>query len=284
MFGKIISTIVAEPLQVRILKNPPHSVFRCENEVRIVISIPVMDVSNASTPLLLYPDNHRLYMTLSKVTDGISQVQFEHVRVLVLENVPEGKTTLVDTAFKENGARLVEILEDEYETIDRVIITHGDHGHHGGLGDVMDAFDPQLVMPADESKLYEHLEEEGYDFEPHIRYEDGDVLDGNIRVIQIPGHTEATSALLLEDRGILISGDTVDGSDRGGLPPGYLLPPPALFNDDHESAELNLYNLLKYDFHTVLVFHGTHVFEDPKQKLDDFLVEREWNEWDPRTE
>jgi glyoxylase-like metal-dependent hydrolase (beta-lactamase superfamily II) len=223
-------------------------------------------------------------MSLSEATEGIDQIQFENVRVLVLRDVPEGQTTLVDTAFRENGDELVRILEDEYGTVDRVIITHGDHGHHGGLKHVMDAFSPELLMPADETKLYTHLEEEGYDIEPDVAYEDGDLLEGDIRVIQVPGHTEATSALLLEDRGILISGDTLDGSDRGGLPAGYLLPPPALFNDDHRAAELNLYNLLKHDFQTLLVFHGSHVFDDPKGKLDDFLVEREWNEWDPRTE
>jgi len=223
-------------------------------------------------------------MSVSNVIDGIDQVQFEHVRVFVLRDVPDGETTLVDTAFEENGAELVEILTEEYGTIDRVIITHGDHGHHGGLRHVMEAFSPELTLPSDETKLYEHLEEASDDFEPDVAYEDGDLLDGNIRVIQVPGHTEATSALLLEDRGVLISGDVLDGADRGGLPAGYLLPPPALFNDDHRAAELNLYKLLEHDFDTLLVFHGTHVFDDPIGKLDDFLVEREWNEWDPRTD
>lgn len=223
-------------------------------------------------------------MSTGSVTEGIAQIQFDHVRVFVLEDVPEGETTLVDTAFEENGAELVDRLRADYGSIDRVIITHGDHGHHGGLGHVMEAFSPDLAMPAGESKLYDHLEDAGYDFEPDVAYEDGDRLDGNIRVIQVPGHTEATSALLLEDRGILISGDVLDGADRAGLPAGYLLPPPALFNDDHEAAELNLYTLLDHEFDTVLVFHGSHVFDDPKGKLDDFLVEREWNEWDPRTD
>jgi len=222
-------------------------------------------------------------MSVSNVVEGIDQIQFEHVRVFVLSDSPsEGRITLVDTAFDENGEELVEVLESEYGGVDRVILTHGDHGHHGGLAHVVDAFDPELAMPADESKLYEHFEEAGLDIEPDVAYEDGDVLDGNIRVIQVPGHTEATSALLLQDRDLLISGDVLDGSDRGGLPAGYLLPPPALFNDNHRDAELNLYNLLDYDFDTLLVFHGSHVFEDPKGKLDNYLVEREWNEWDPR--
>jgi len=213
-------------------------------------------------------------MSVSTATDGIDAIQFDHVRVYVLEDVPPGETTLVDTGFEEDGNELVEVLQAEYGSIDRVIITHGDHGHHGGLGHVMEAFSPELAAPKEESKLYEAIS-----YDPDVRYEDGDTLAGNVRVIQVPGHTEATSALLLEDRGILISGDCLDGADRAGLPAGYLLPPPALFNDDHGAAELNLYDLLQYDFDTVLVFHGSNVFENPKGKLDDFLVEREW---DPR--
>lgn len=213
-------------------------------------------------------------MTAEKVTNGIYKIQFEHVRVYVLEDVPEGKRTLVDTGFEEDGEELVATLSEEFGTIDRVILTHGDHGHYGGLDHVVEAFDPELVAPADEAKLYEAI-----DYEPDVQFEHDDILEGNIRVIQIPGHTDATSALLLQDSDILISGDALDGADRAGFPEGYLLPPPALFNEDHEAAEINLYDLLQYDFETLLVFHGSNVFENPKQKLDDFLVEREW---DPR--
>lgn len=209
-----------------------------------------------------------------RVTDGIYAIQFEHVRVYVLEDVPTGQTTLIDTAFEEDGEELVASIKSEFGSVDRIIVTHGDHGHHGGLNHVMDAFSPELVAAADETKLHEAIEHE-----PDVLFEDGDLLEGNIRVIQVPGHTEATSALLLEDRDILISGDSLDGADRAGLPAGYLLPPPALFNEDHEAAEINLYDLLQYDFDTVLVFHGSNVFDDPKEKIDDFLVEREW---DPR--
>jgi len=213
-------------------------------------------------------------MSVEEVTDGIHAIQFEHVRVYVLEDVPEGKTTLIDTGFEENGEELVDTIQREFGSLDRVIITHGDHGHHGGLEHVMDAFDPELLAASNEEKLHEAIQ-----YVPDVLFDDQDVLAGNVRVIQIPGHTPATSALLLQDRGILISGDALDGADRAGLPAGYLLPPPALFNDDHEAAEINLYDLLQYDFDAVLVFHGSNVYENPKQKLDDFLVEREW---DPR--
>lgn len=213
-------------------------------------------------------------MSVEEVTNGIHAIQFEHVRVYVLKDIPEGKTTLIDTAFEDDGPELVDTIREEFGDIDRVIITHGDHGHHSGLGHVMEAFDPEFIAADNEDKLHEAI-----DYEPDVRFQDGDLLEGNIRVIQVPGHTKATSALLLEDRETLISGDALDGADRAGFPAGYLLPPPALFNEDHEAAEINLYDLLQYDFNTVLVFHGSNVFENPKGKLDDFLVEREW---DPR--
>jgi glyoxylase-like metal-dependent hydrolase (beta-lactamase superfamily II) len=213
-------------------------------------------------------------MPAEEIASGSHAIQFEHVRTYVLEDTPTGQTTLIDTAFDDDGPELVEILREEFDGVDRIIITHGDHGHHGGLPHVMEAFSPELVASANETKLHDAIE-----YEPDVQFEDGDVLDGNLEVIEIPGHTPATSALLLRDRDILISGDALDGSDRAGLPAGYLLPPPALFNDDHNAAELNLYDLLQYDFDTVLVFHGSNVFENPKEKLDNFLVEREW---DPR--
>ncbi|WP_231189098.1 MBL fold metallo-hydrolase [Haladaptatus sp. DYF46] len=241
-----------------------------------VLTQPLGSALTCCLPVVLFGTvfDYLTEMSAEKVTDGIYKVQFEHVRVYILEDVPEGKTTLIDTGFDENGEELVETIRAEFGTIDRLILTHGDHGHHGGLPFVMEAFDPEFLAAENEAKLYEAI-----DYEPDHRFEDGDVLDGNIEVIQIPGHTKATSALLLRDRDILISGDALDGADRAGFPEGYLLPPPALFNDDHKAAEINLYDLLQYDFDTVLVFHGSNVFENPKQKLDDFLVEREW---DPR--
>jgi glyoxylase-like metal-dependent hydrolase (beta-lactamase superfamily II) len=213
-------------------------------------------------------------MPAEEIASRIHAIQFEHVRTYVLEDTPTGQTTLIDTAFDDDGPELVEILRKEFDGVDRIIITHGDHGHHGGLPHVMEAFSPELVASANETKLHDAIE-----YEPDVQFEDGDVLDGKLEIIEIPGHTPATSALLLRDRDILISGDALDGSDRAGLPAGHLLPPPALFNDDHNAAELNLYDLLQYDFDTVLVFHGSNVFENPKEKLDNFLVEREW---DPR--
>ncbi|WP_042662975.1 MBL fold metallo-hydrolase [Haloferax sp. ATB1] len=199
-------------------------------------------------------------------------IQFDHVRVFVLEDRPTGTTTLVDAAFPDDGDELVSVLDSEFGGVDRLIITHGDEGHFGGTPAVLDAFDPELLVPGGAKGLYDALDVEA---DRHFRHDE--VLDGGIRIVQVPGHTVANSGLLLEDEGLFIAGDVLEGSDRRGLPPGFLVPPAAQFNDlSHEEAERNLIKLFDYDIERVLVSHGTHVAEDPLGKLDDWLIDREW--------
>lgn len=212
-------------------------------------------------------------MSVSELSDGIHAIEFDHIRVFALEDRPEGTVTLVDVGFPDDGEALADILEAEFGGLDRVLITHGDEGHFGGLPGLIDRFDPEIAVPTGAKHFYEALE-----VDPEVGFVDEDLLDGGIRAIEIPGHSVATTALLLEDDGILISGDTLEGSDRRGLPPGYLVPPAEQFNDyGHADAERNLVKLFDYEIETVLVHHGTSVHEDPLEKLNDWLIDREWS-------
>lgn len=203
---------------------------------------------------------------MRQLVDGVYDIELEYVRVFVLEDRPAGRTTLVDTGFDRTADHLVDTLEGAVGTVDRVIITHDGGDHYGGLDAVMGAFDPELLVAADETGVLDAI---GH--EPDATFGHGDVLEGDIEVIQVPGHSVCPSALLLRDVGALISADVLDGADRRGLPAGYLLAPPETFNHDHAAAERNLATLLDYDFDTVLVFHGSHVMEDAKAKLDRYL-------------
>ncbi len=212
-------------------------------------------------------------MSVTKVADGVHTIQMDHVRVFVLEDRPQGEVTLVDAGFPEDGEKLVQMLDEEFGGVDRLIITHGDEGHFGGLPALTEAFDPVVAVPAGSKGYHDALDEE-----VDIHFSDGDQLDGGIRIIQVPGHTVANSALLLEDQDTLIAGDVLEGSDRRGLPAGYLVPPAAQFNDySHAAAERNLGKLFDHDIETVLVSHGSHVDEDPLEKLDDWLLDRQWS-------
>lgn len=211
-----------------------------------------------------------IYGRMRELTDNVYDIQLEYVRAFVLEDNPSGSVTLVDTGFDRTGEQLVSTLESEFGDVDRLILTHDGGDHYGGLGHVMEAFDPTLYAAADETTLLDSI-----DYEPDVTFEHGDVLDDGIEIVQLPGHSPCPSALLLRDERTLISGDTLDGADRRGLPEGYLLPPPETFNHDHAAAERNLEDLLDYEFDSVLVFHGSHVMEDAKKKLERYVQFKE---------
>lgn len=211
-------------------------------------------------------------MSVSEIVDGIHAIEFDHVRVFVLEDRPEDTVTLVDAAFPDDGERLADVIEAEFGGLDRILVTHGDEGHFGGVPALIERFAPKLAVPAGAKGFYEAL-----DIDPDVEFVDEDLLAGPIRAIEIPGHTVATTAFFLENDRTLIAGDTLEGSDRRGLPPGYLVPPAEQFNDDsHAAAERNLVKLFDYEIDAVLVHHGTSVHEEPLEKLTDWLLDREW--------
>jgi len=205
-------------------------------------------------------------MEATELLDGLYEISIEHVRAFVLTDSPDGQVTLVDTGFEHTADELVGTLEAEFGDIDRLLLTHDGGDHYGGVETVMRRFEPTLYAPADEQGLLDAIEPE-----PDVTFADGDVLEGEIEVVQVPGHSPCPSALLVKQKSALISGDVLDGADRRGLPAGYLLPPPETYNHDHAGAERNLSKLLDYEFDSVFVFHGSHVTTRPKEKLDEYL-------------
>lgn len=171
------------------------------------------------------------------------------------------RNTLVDTGWRDTTEELLAALDDVTASIDRVFLTHDGRDHYGGLDGVMERFDPELVVPEAETVLREEIEHA-----PDRLVVDGDRV-GDMEVLILPGHTAAPASLYLPERRALIAGDALDGSDRRGLPAGYLLPPPVRYNDDHGAAEESLARLLSYDIDSVLVFHGSHVVGGAGEKL-----------------
>lgn len=175
----------------------------------------------------------------------------------------EGPTnTLIDTGWSDTTDDLIEQLTAAGVDVDRVFLTHFGRDHYGGLDRVMDEYAPELVVPGDETELVETI-----DHDPDELVYDGDTVDG-MEVITLPGHTPAPASLYFPEHEALIAADVLDGSDRRGLPAGYLTPPPVRFNRDHAAAEESLARLLEYPIDSVLVFHGSHVVGGAGEKLD----------------
>lgn len=166
-----------------------------------------------------------------------------------------------DTGFADTADALADALEDAGFAPEHVVVTHGDHDHVGGFETIADRFDATTHLPRESA-------DPGFPVDD--RYGPGDRI-GPFEAIHVPGHKPDNYAWVDDGRGVLIAGDAVIGSDWRGLPPGYLLPPEAVYAADHRAAELHLERLLDYDFDAALVSHGSSVLDGAHEKLDAFV-------------
>jgi len=171
--------------------------------------------------------------------------------------------TLVDTGFEETTDKIVEAVDELGVDPERLVITHGDHDHIDGFDALVDALDVETWVP-------EQTDIGDLRNDPDHRYTEGETI-GEFVAVHLPGHRADNHALVDEARGIAVMGDGAFGSDRRGLPAGYLVPPPAAFSEDVHEAELMLQKLLEYDFDAALVFHGSSVLENARETLAGYV-------------
>lgn len=199
----------------------------------------------------------------TEIVDGVYDITCSENIGRVRAYLFDGKTpTLFDTGLSSTTDVLLDEIEELGVAPERLIITHGDPDHAGGFDAVVEEYDVETYVPLMGDVDTAH--------EPDHEYDDGDQI-GAFEAVHLGGHTSGSSALVDEDRGILVGGDTVVGADWRGLPEGYLLNPPAYFSEDVAVAESNLDRLLEYDFDVALVFHGSSVTADAHEKLDAFV-------------
>jgi glyoxylase-like metal-dependent hydrolase (beta-lactamase superfamily II) len=168
--------------------------------------------------------------------------------------------TLVDAGVPDGANVLVDGIAETGLEPGRVVLTHADWDHVGGVETVVDRYDPDVLVP-DQSSV---------EFAPDGRYGDGDAV-GAFEAVHVPGHTPDSHALVDERRGVAVLGDAAIGSDRRGLPAGYLVLPEGVYSDDLNRAEESLERLLAYDFDAALVYHGSSVLAGADEKLDAFV-------------
>lgn len=151
--------------------------------------------------------------------------------------VGEEKALLIDTLFEEDNV-LGEVRKITDLPIE-VILTHGHPDHIGGIG----YFDSCYINEKDAYLLPEGIEAKNIS--------EGDVVtcgDYSFEVIEIPGHTDGSIALLDRSHGILISGDSVQ--------PG----PVVMFGDgvDMEAYISSMEKLMNYEDDIQYIFAGHH--------------------------
>jgi glyoxylase-like metal-dependent hydrolase (beta-lactamase superfamily II) len=170
--------------------------------------------------------------------------------------------TLVDCGLERTRETLIERLETLDIEPEILIITHVDHDHVGGFDVVVENYDPVTYVPL-QSTLQN---EEKVDH----RYDHGDEV-GPFEAVHVPGHSHDNYALVHMDRPIAVMGDAMLGADWRGLPAGYFVLVEGAYSNDLRAAERNLERLQEYEFDIGLVFHGSSVLENARDKLDLFV-------------
>ncbi len=170
--------------------------------------------------------------------------------------------TLVDCGPAESSNTLLDRIDTCGVAPERLILTHADHDHVGGFDAVVDRYDPTTWVPEQSCLGTEH--------DPDRRYGHEDQI-GPFTSVHIPGHTDDNHALVAPKHSLAIMGDALIGADWRGLPAGYFVLVEGIYSDDLRAAERNAERLQDYTFDVGLVFHGTSVLEDAREKLDAYL-------------
>ena len=199
----------------------------------------------------------------------------------------EGETlALVDTGLL-GGARKVEdyirSIGRRPEDLELVLMTHSHPDHTIGAGAIVKRTGAKLVAhPGDTRAFTPNDVRVSYlglmsGMLPHLPFlrgipvgrtvEDGDVLpsQGGIRAIHASGHTPGSVCYLLEDRGVLFSGDTVfsDGETLGRAPPF-----PGANTQDYRGS---LSKLGGMDFDALCGGHGMPLVGGASDRVRDML-------------
>jgi glyoxylase-like metal-dependent hydrolase (beta-lactamase superfamily II) len=103
---------------------------------------------------------------------------------------------------------------------------------------------------------------------PDRTFDDGDILPGNLRAINISNNKSPgeTALLMLRGKGILFIGDAVIG-----WPPGEFSLLPTFIYKNCESAKFAIKTLLDYEFDMVLVGDGEPVLKGGREAIGRFL-------------
>lgn len=216
-------------------------------------------------------------ITWERADEGSELVQGYRWRSFLFD-FPDDKTTLVDTCLSNRFDRLVAGINEIGSEPERLLITHNHPDHVDAFDEVVDRYDPETWVP-EKDRMDQPSDEIEYPIPVSTPadnlFTDGEQI-GRFEAAHIGGHTPGNSVFVDEQAGILVCGDALNGSDRRGLPPGYMIHPPQSTHGSRPpqavvDAEENIVDLLDYEFDVALMYHGSSVFEDAREKLYNYI-------------
>lgn len=232
-------------------------------------------------------------MTAVQLADGVWRVPtapYDLVNSYLLTDA-DGSLTLVDAGLKGADRKVLAALASlgrAPQDVARILLSHAHPDHAGGLAAtkaatgapvwthdrdavyVREGRIPQRDPSTTWGRLLSRLPDGG--FAPTDlagTFADGAVLPvaGGLRVVHTPGHSPGHCSFLLEDRGVLITGDALFNVR------GLRFSPKAFCTDVRLSRE-SAARLGELDYATAAFTHGTHVTSGARQAVRAFLAGR----------
>ncbi len=202
----------------------------------------------------------------------------------------DGQVTLVDMGVKQSGKKVMAALASigsGPSEVTRLMLTHAHPDHAGGAAYVAqqtgrdfgiheadaDFVRQGISPPRDQSFLLGRLLGRGKNGFPPVTvgetFSDGQVVPfaGGIQVVHTPGHSPGHASYLLQESGVLITGDAIFNV-RG------LRWPIKAFCTDFRLTQQTAVRLAELQYTTAAFTHGPELRDRPREHIRRFLTEK----------
>ena len=192
------------------------------------------------------------------------------------------RLTVVDTGTSGNAPKIVAYIQKlGYQPADvkTIILTHFHMDHMGSARELKKLTQAKLAVHAEDAEYVSGkkplpkprnslfravtLFVKPETVEVDIALKDGDKIEG-LTVIQVPGHTPGSIALLDEEKRVLFAGDTLryDGEKVSGAPEHFSLEP--------AKVEESIRKIAALDFDVMLPGHGEPLKPNASEEVRKF--------------
>ena len=227
-----------------------------------------------------------------RIAPGIWRIpaaRFDFVNIYALVD-DDGQVTLVDTGFKSGPAKAaagLRAMGKSVTDVTRIVLTHAHGDHAGGAAALAAQAQASVAISAIDApfaragqapprdpgtfagRRLSAMSKPGKDFPAVVigeEFDDGDLLPvaGGLRVYRTPGHTPGHVALLHEETGVLITGDSIWNVRK--LSFGV-----RAFCTDIKLNQETAHVLGELDYQVAAFTHGPHVHEGAREKVRGFI-------------
>jgi len=203
----------------------------------------------------------------------------------------DGSVTLVDTGLKKAPPRIVAGLAaigKHPRDVTRIVLTHVHPDHAGGAARMSRETGAPVLVHADDhgwattgritgandtsttmGKVFARMGDGTVEpFQPGPALADGDVLPGGVRVVHTPGHSPGHVSLLLEDSGVLVTGDAIFNfrfMRRTRISPAFLC-------SDFAMTKQTAHRLGELDYRVAAFTHGPEITDGARETVRGLLA------------